>query len=298
MTASPGTLADPPGDISTGHEIPAVDLAALDRALVADQLRFDADLAARYAAAINQHGEAPTMGALKARSMLAVESLLMIRAFALEAQGTVLEVGAYWGGATVAAALGLKLVGHGQVIAVDRGGAYASHPQLPTADIYTDWRHTMDAFGATDWATLIEGNLYHEPTRQRLREACGDAPIRLVIIDADGYVFSHLDAVLERLAPDCLIVIDDYVEPNETTQSHVPKLSRTRQCVDRAIDSGALETYVVLPWATWFGRATSRFQALAPALAQTEIAERTAYLMARDGNLENRHPPGGFQPLY
>lgn len=293
-----GKIAAPSGDVANRHEGPAVDGAALDHALATGRLRFDADLASRYAVAMNAHAEAPTLTALKARSMLAVESLLMIRAFALAAPGMVVEVGAYWGGATVAAALGLKAAGRGHVVAVDRGGAYLTHPQLPTADIYADWQRTVDAFGVADWATLIKGNLDHEAVRQRLRDACGDAPIRLVIVDADGYVFAHLSAVLDRLAPDCLIVVDDYVAHDAAGGSQAPKMSRTSQIMDRALERGALETYAVLPWCTWFGRATPYFKAVAPALAEIEIAERNAFLMARDGNLDNRHPPGGFQPLY
>jgi hypothetical protein len=227
----------------------------------------------------------------------------MIRAFAIEAGGPVLEVGAYMGGATVAAAHGLQVAGRGRVISVDRGGAYPTHPHLPSQDIHADWRRTIADFGAVGTAILIEGFTFRAETRERIRAALNGEPIRLVIIDADGYVFAHLGELAACLAPDCLFVIDDYGDPAEGPDGDgtVPsnrKFARTRHLVDNAVRRGALERYAVLPWSTWFGRLGPHFPALAADLVAEEIADRTAFLMARDGNLDNRNPPGGFQPLH
>ncbi len=87
-------------------------------------MHFDAKLAAAYAREIERHPVATRFYAVKARSMLSLPSLLMIRAFAIEAQGNVLEIGPYIGGGTVAAALGLAETGSGRVLSVDRGGCY------------------------------------------------------------------------------------------------------------------------------------------------------------------------------
>lgn len=237
------------------------------------------------------------MQRVKARSMLAVESLLMIHDLAQEAGGTVLEIGAYMGGGTVAAAMGLKAAAargarQGHVVSVDRGGAYLTHPQLPTADIYTDWKETLERFGMTGKAGLIEGFTWRAETQARIRAACGPEPVRLVILDADGFVFGHLHGLLDLLASDCLFVIDDYNLQGAT------KTEWTAAIVDRAVGLGALEPWGVLPWATWFGRVTPAFAQLGAGLAATELTEREAFLMARDGNTDNRNPPGGFQPLH
>ncbi len=269
---------------------------AIDAALAARDIRFDAALAASYAAGIERHPAAAAMAAVKARSMLSLQTLLMLRAFAIEAQGTTLEIGAYMGGGAVAACFGLQAAGRGRVISVDRGGAYPTHPHLPSADIFTDWRATTGRFGVADRAALIEGFTYDADTRRRIRAAIGEEPVRLLVMDADGFVFAHLEGLADLLAPDCLVVIDDYAQPDH--EAGPVKAAFTRAAVDRAVAAGVVEPYALLPWSTWFGRLTPAFAGHAPALIAAETHAREAFLLARDGDVANRRPPGGFQPRH
>ncbi len=127
-----------------------------DNELIHKERRFDRAFFEAYLGNFQQHPQIETVAGWKTRSMLAVESLLLMRALAIEAQGAILEIGAYIGGGTLALADGARASGGKPLVTIDIGGAY-DHPTMPSKDILADWRETLDSFGYSGASQLVVG---------------------------------------------------------------------------------------------------------------------------------------------
>ena len=97
---------------------------------------------------VNDGGEQREfMDRCKAISMLHQETLWLLYSFAARNGRTVLEIGPYIGGSTVAIASGLKAGRHaGSVLTVEAGTSYKAHPHIPTSDTVRDLRKNLCAF--------------------------------------------------------------------------------------------------------------------------------------------------------
>ncbi len=205
----------------------------------------------------------------KAVSMLAVETLALMYGFALEARGAILEIGAYAGGGTLALALAAQRTGAQPVIAVDRGGSYLG-TEHRIADIEAAWRGNLARHDLAGQARLIVGDTGSEGCRMQIREAAGQARLRLICVDADGFVWSHLAGLADLIDADCLLMVDDLAPPDPAR----PKRGRTQAAMADALAAGAVVTYGLAPWSTWFGRATGSLLAALPRLAAAEATRR------------------------
>jgi predicted O-methyltransferase YrrM len=259
------------GDAHSGSRVcgGVFDHAATDQRLIAGALHFDAALTGAYAQNPGAHPLGATFAAYKACSMLAVETLCLMHAFALETTGAILEIGAYTGGGTLALAHGVRTAGRPAVISVDRGGRLDSKDHC-TPDIAAAWHANLAAHGLQDHAHLIVGNTAEPGCGGAIRAALAGRPIGLVCIDADGFVWRHLAPVRDLIAPDCLVMLDDYGQ----WDALVPKKARTWKAVADGVSAGVLEPYVVVPWATWFGRMTPAFTSAFDGLLAAEQARR------------------------
>lgn len=231
--------------------------AALTRALL------------QAAAAVPDDPLVMRLKAFKTDSMLAVETLVLMHGFALEARGAILEIGAYAGGGTLALALAARATGASPVICVDRGGSYLGNEHR-LADIEAAWHGNLDRHGLAAHARLIVGNTGSDDCRAQIREALAGGQLRLICVDADGFVWSHLAGLADLIAPDCLLMVDDLAPPDPAR----PKRGRTRLAMADALAAGAVVTYAQVPWSTWFGRATDRLAAALPGLVAAEAARR------------------------
>jgi hypothetical protein len=264
--------------------------------LASGTVRLDHDLASGIAAA--SRDTATTFGQriadIKAVSMLAVESLGLLSAWAAASRGAIVEFGPYVGGSTIALLDGAgagTAVGQQAgrtVIGVDIGGAYLDHPQLPTTDKAADWTRNLERFGHGGCAVLITGRVQYGETAARVRDALDGTAIGLLVIDANGMVWQLIEPYRDLLAPDCLLMVDDYtyLGPSEGAQTNT-KFDITRVSVDQGEALGVLERHAVVPWGTWFGRIRPALDEHLDALAQEEnerfLALKLAQAVERQG---------------
>ena len=74
------------------------------------------------------------------RSMLGIDSIVMLYHCAKVSVGNILEVGSYVGGATIAMAMGVRDSGtEKKIISIERGCS-VDHPQIGTKDSFKDLR--------------------------------------------------------------------------------------------------------------------------------------------------------------
>jgi cephalosporin hydroxylase len=81
----------------------------------------------------------------------------LIYYFAKTIAGSILEIGSYLGGATIAAAMDTRDSGQRRtIISIEAGGRF-DHPRLPTKCIVKDLKKNLAKRGVADLVTLIEG---------------------------------------------------------------------------------------------------------------------------------------------
>ena len=249
-----------------------MDHLATDLALAAGSARFDGPLAQAYGSTVLTHPAAVPMAGVKAVSMLGTETLLMLRAFAIEARGAIMEVGPYVGGSTIALLQGVGASRPKTVVSIDCGGAYLEHPTMPSADIHADWHANLAAAGYAGRAHLSRGFANTPATAADAVAALGGERIGLIFIDANGFVWQNLRFLVEHLADDCLLVCDDVtnlLEPDDPEQNI--KFGPTRQSLADGVEAGVIEHYGTFMWGTWFGRCTRGLKAAFADLLAGEV---------------------------
>jgi len=180
-------------------------------------------------------------------SMLHLDVLLSIYHFAKTCSANILEIGAFLGGATMAAALGVRDSGRGKILVSIEPGGSLKHPQLPSRDIFRDLQRNLHKHRLSDMAKLINGRSFEPATVAAVHEAIGAGQIGLLIIDADGRVKRDLDLYGAKLTDGCAVVVDDYLGP-------AAKAVMTREAVDGLVRAGRLEPLGFYGWGTWVGR--------------------------------------------
>jgi predicted O-methyltransferase YrrM len=184
-------------------------------------------------------------------SMLHLDVLLLIYHFAKSCPGQILEIGAFLGGATMAAALGVRDSGtQKRLVSIEPGGSL-KHPQLPSRDIYRDLQRNLHKHRLADLVTLINGRSFQPTTIAAAHQAIGPDEIGLLIVDADGQVKRDLTLYGKKLADSCAVLIDDYLGP-------ATKAATTRKDVDELAAAGRLEPLGFYGWGTWVGRWRAR----------------------------------------
>ncbi|MEY2520916.1 MAG: hypothetical protein QOF24_2675 [Verrucomicrobiota bacterium] len=180
-------------------------------------------------------------------SMLAVDVLVLIYHFAKISEGSILEIGSFVGGSTVAAGLGARDSGRQKkIISIEPGGRLKDH-KLATKDIFKDLKKNLARAGLLDAVTLINGLSFDETTIAAVREMTQPNEIGLFIFDADSNVRRDIDCYGDRFAPGCWVVIDDYFSESE-------KGGPTRNQVDELGAAGRLQPLGFYGWGTWVGR--------------------------------------------
>jgi predicted O-methyltransferase YrrM len=182
-------------------------------------------------------------------SMLHLDVLLLIYHFAKVCAGQILEIGAFLGGATIAAALGLRASGESKKLIVIEPGGSLKHSRLGSRDIWRDFQRNLRKQRLAGLVIAIKGYSFDAAAIAAVNDALASDQIGLLLIDADGAVRRHLDCYREKLADKCWIIIDDYLGPAENI-----KVPATRKDVDELVERGRLEPLGFYGWGTWVGR--------------------------------------------
>jgi predicted O-methyltransferase YrrM len=200
-----------------------------------------------------QYRQQPIYGQLRRvwerYSMLHVDVLLLVYHFAGNCVGHIVEIGAFLGGSTLAAALGVRDSGRDKALVAIEPGGKLKHERLGTKNILRDLERNLAKHGVSEMVTLIRGYSFEESTISAVRQRLGSDPIGLLIVDADGGVQRDIGCYAERLADGCWLVIDDYTGPAENI-----KVTPTRRDVDALVAQGCFETLGFYGWGTWIGR--------------------------------------------
>lgn len=182
-------------------------------------------------------------------SMLHLDVLILIYYFAKTTAGSVLEIGSYLGGATIAAAWGTRDSGRRRTIVSIEGGGQCDHPRLPTKNILKDLKKNLARRGVSDRVSLLEGFSWDKNVIAKVTQQLAPGSVDLLIIDADGDVKSNVEVYGPLLSENCWVVIDDYYCPAPGSKDVF-----VRPQIHALVDAGQLETLGFYGWATWVGR--------------------------------------------
>jgi predicted O-methyltransferase YrrM len=182
-------------------------------------------------------------------SMLHLDVLLLIYHFAKISSGSILEIGAFVGGATIAAAFGVRDSGRQKtLIAIEPGGS-VKHKRLGTRNILRDLERNLARQHVSEMVTLIKGRSFHPETISAVHRSLGSNEIGLLILDADAGKRRDIECYRDKLSAGCWMVIDDYSGADSNVKS-----APSRADVDALIAEGSLEPLGFYGWSTWVGR--------------------------------------------
>ena len=169
-------------------------------------------------------------------SMLHLDVLILIYHFAKLCSGAILEIGAFVGGATIAAALGVRDSSQEKkLIAVEPGGS-VKHKRLGTRNILRDLERNIARERVANMVTLVKGKSFKPETMLAVCQALGPDQVGLLILDADAAKRRDLDCYRDKFAEGNWMVIDDIygADANE-------KITPSRADVDALVAEGLLE---------------------------------------------------------
>jgi phosphinothricin acetyltransferase len=203
--------------------------------------------------ALMQYRQEPIHSALqKIRdrySMLHLDVLLLIYHFAKICSGAILEIGAFVGGATIAAAFGVRDSGRQKKLLAIEPGGRVKHRRLGTRNILRDLERNLARQDVSRIITLIKGRSFSPETISSVHQALGSDEIGLLILDADAGKRRDIECYKDKLSERCWMIIDDYSGADLNVKS-----APSRADVDALVAAGALEPLGFYGWSTWVGR--------------------------------------------
>ena len=182
-------------------------------------------------------------------SMLHLDVLILIYHFAKICSGDILEIGAFVGGATIAAAFGVRDSGRNKKLITIEPGGSVKHKRLGTRNILRDLERNLARQRVTEMVTIIKGRSFDPATIRAVHDTLGPDKIGLLILDADAAKRRDIECYRDKFSDDCWMVIDDYygTDSNE-------KITPSRADVDALVAAGSLEPLGFYGWSTWVGR--------------------------------------------
>ncbi len=182
-------------------------------------------------------------------SMLHLDVLILIYHFARICSDNILEIGAFVGGATIAAALGVRDSGTWKKLITIEPGGSVKHKRLGTRNIFRDLERNLAKQRVSELVTTIKGRSFDPVTISAVNETLGANKVGLLILDADAAKRRDIECYRERFADNCWMVIDDYYGADSNT-----KITPSRADVDALTMAGYLEPLGFYGWSTWVGR--------------------------------------------
>jgi phosphinothricin acetyltransferase len=182
-------------------------------------------------------------------SMLHLDVLILIYHFAKICSGNILEIGAFVGGATIAAAFGVRDSGtQKKLIAIEPGGS-VKHKRLGTRNVFRDLERNLVRQRVSELVTTIKGRSFDPTTIAAVNEMLSADKVGLLILDADAAKRRDIECYGKKFADGCWMVIDDYYGSDANA-----KISPSRADVDSLTTEGCLQPLGFYGWSTWIGR--------------------------------------------
>src|SRR5881296_2494304 len=143
-------------------------------------------------------------------SMLHLDVLILIYHFAKLCSGPIVEIGAFLGGATIAAAFGVRDSGKRKtLITIEQGGSL-KHKRLGTRNILRDLERNLARQRVSEMVTVIKRRSFDAATIRAVHDTLGPDKIGLLILDADAAKRRDIECYRDKFSDDCWMVIDDY----------------------------------------------------------------------------------------
>jgi L-amino acid N-acyltransferase YncA/predicted O-methyltransferase YrrM len=182
-------------------------------------------------------------------SMLHLDVLILIYHFAKSCSGAILEIGAFVGGATIAAAFGVRDSGEQKKLITIEPGGSVKHKRLGTRNILRDLKRNLTKERVANIVTLINGQSFKPETISAVNGALGSDQVGLLVLDADAGKRRDIDRYHDKFAAGCWMVIDDCYGAGANE-----KITPSRADVDALVADGLLEPLGFYGWSTWIGR--------------------------------------------
>ncbi len=182
-------------------------------------------------------------------SMLHLDVLILIYHFAKICSGDILEIGAFVGGATIAAAFGVRDSGRNKKLITIEPGGSVKHKRLGTRNILRDLERNLARQRVTEMVTIIKGRSFDAATIRAVHDTLGPDKIGLLILDADAAKRRDIECYRNKFSDDCWMIIDDYYGTDSNQ-----KITPSRADVDALVAAGSLEPLGFYGWSTWVGR--------------------------------------------
>ncbi len=182
-------------------------------------------------------------------SMLHEDVLLLVHHFGKTAPGHILEIGAFLGGSTIAAALGARDADERKTIVTVESGGALKHPRLPSRNILRDLKKNLIKQGVAAEVAIVAGYSGQHETVATVHERLQAGSVGLFIFDADAGIDRDLRLYGDLLTENAWVVVDDYFRPQENE-----KAVRIQPRIDALVAAGELRPLGVYGWGTWIGR--------------------------------------------
>jgi cephalosporin hydroxylase len=185
----------------------------------------------------------------KRESMVHLDVLVVTYHLARICRGSILEIGAFRGGTTVAAAWGVRDSGEAKkIVAIEPGGSLRKH-HLATRNILRSLRRNLARQGVAERVTIVEGHSFEPEVVAAVDRAVDADQVGLLILDADADCKRDINRYGPKLMDGCFLIIDDYGGPADNS-----KVSPTKTQVDELVNSGRLLPLGYYGFGTWVGR--------------------------------------------
>jgi predicted O-methyltransferase YrrM len=185
----------------------------------------------------------------KRESMVHLDVLVLTYHLARICRGSILEIGAFRGGTTVAAAWGVRDARQAKkLITIEPGGSLRKH-HLGTHNILRSLRHNLARQGVAEQVTILEGHSFEPEVVAAVHRALDADQVGLLIVDADADCKRDLNSFGAKLMDGCWLIIDDYGGPADNF-----KVAPTKTQVDELVNSGRLLPLGYYGFGTWVGR--------------------------------------------
>jgi predicted O-methyltransferase YrrM len=182
-------------------------------------------------------------------SMMHLDVLVLTYHLARICRGCILEIGAFRGGTTVAAAWGVRDGSEAKkLITIEPGGSLRGHP-LATRNILRRLKRNLARHGVTERVTIVEGRSYEPGVGAAVHRALAADQVGLLILDADANCERDINRYGSKLMDGCWLIIDDYGGSADNF-----KVSPTKTQVDELVNSGRLLPLGYYGFGTWVGR--------------------------------------------
>ena len=185
----------------------------------------------------------------KRESMVHLDVLVLTYHLARICRGSILEIGAFRGGTTVAAAWGVRDgMEAKKLITIEPGGRLRKH-HLATRNILGSLKRNLARQDVAERVTIVEGHSFDPEVVAAVHRALDADQVGLLILDADANCKRDIDRYGSKLMDGCWLIIDDYGGPADNS-----KVLPTKTQVDELVSSGRLLPLGYYGLGTWVGQ--------------------------------------------